>query len=213
MSNLVLNIVYSDDQIVVVNKPGGLLSVPGRGDNKQDCVTSRLKKIFPDCINQPSVHRLDMHTSGLLLLALNQKAHSNLSVQFQNREVYKEYVAVVDGKIKNNSGKIELAFRLDVDNRPRQIYDPVQGKTGITLWRKIEEYPERTRIKFIPLTGKTHQLRVHAASPLGLNTPIVGDKLYGNENSDEELKLCSVRLKFFHPGTGKEMDFKIEPEF
>ena len=188
MSDSVLNIVYSDEKIVVVNKPGGLLSVPGRGESKQDCVTSRLKKLFPDCINQPSVHRLDMQTSGLLLLALNQKAHSNLSVQFQNREVYKEYVAVVDGKIKKNSGIIELAFRLDVNNRPKQIYDPVNGKTGITLWRKLEEYSETTRIKFIPLTGRTHQLRVHAASPLGLNVPIVGDKLYGNENSDEELK-------------------------
>ena len=213
MRNDLLDIVYYDYDIVVVNKPGGLLSVPGRGSDKQDCVTNRLKKLFPDCINQPSVHRLDQHTSGLLLLALNQKAHTNLSIQFENREVYKEYIAILDGKLKKDNGKIELAFRLDIDNRPKQIYDPVNGKTGITLWRKIEENPKITKVKFIPLTGRTHQLRIHSASLFGLNAPIYGDQLYGNGKPDDELKLCSVRLKFEHPSTSKKLDFKINPPF
>lgn len=208
-----LNIVYQDEYIVVVNKPGGLLSIPGKGSDKQDCVTSRLKKLFPECIDQPSVHRLDMPTSGLLVLAFDQKSHSHLSKQFQNREVEKEYIAVVDGIIKENSGRIELPFRLDIDNRPYQIFDPVHGKIGITYWNKISEEGNYTRIQFLPLTGRTHQLRVHSASPIGLNAPIVGDSLYGKGKEGDQLNLCSVRLGFKHPTSSKNLMFSIKENF
>lgn len=208
-----LNIIYQDDYIAVVNKPGGLLSIPGKGPFKQDCVTARLKKLFPDCIQQPSVHRLDMATSGLLVLAFDQKSHSHLSKQFQNREVEKEYTAVVEGIIKENSGRIELPFRLDIDNRPYQIYDPVQGKIGVTYWNKIREEGNYTRIQFLPLTGRTHQLRVHSASPFGLNAPIVGDPLYGRGKEGDQMKLCAVQLKFKHPVTETDKDFRIKEPF
>lgn len=208
-----LDIVYRDEYIVVVNKPGGLLTIPGKGEDKQDCVTSRLKKLIPDCIEQPSVHRLDMATSGLLVLALDSKSHSDLSIQFQNREVEKEYVAVVEGVIEERSGKIELPFRLDVDNRPLQIYDPVYGKTGITFWEKLSTEENTTRIKYTPITGRTHQLRVHSAYHLGLNAPIVGDALYGSGKEGDQLKLCAVYIKFRHPVKKEWLSFRIEPCF
>jgi len=208
-----LDIIYQDENIVVVNKPGGMLSIPGKGPKKQDCVTARLKKLFPNCINQPSVHRLDMATSGLLVLALDQKSHSNLSIQFQNREIGKEYIAVVEGIIEEKNGKIELPFRLDVDNRPLQIYDPFYGKIGITFWQNLGSNNNKTRIKFIPITGRTHQLRVHSSFKLGLNAPIVGDTLYGSGREGDQLKLCAVFLSFKHPVTNKKLKFTIEPDF
>lgn len=208
-----LNIIYQDENIVVVNKPGGMLTIPGKGPEKQDCVTSRLKKIFPNSIEQPSVHRLDMATSGLLVLALDQKSHSNLSIQFQNREIGKEYIAVVEGVLEEKKGKIELPFRLDVDNRPLQIYDPVQGKMGTTFWQNLGVSENTTRIKFTPVTGRTHQLRVHSSFRLGLNAPIVGDPLYGSGKEGDQLKLCAVYLSFKHPVTNKKMEFRIEPTF
>lgn len=213
MKNDLLDIVYYDEDIAVVNKPGGMLTIPGKGDDKYDCVTTRLKKLFPKCIEQPSVHRLDMATSGLIVLAFNQKAHSNLSIQFQNREVKKEYIALLDGLIPEDKGRIELPFRLDVDNRPYQIYDPENGKIGITLWEKIGEENGFTRVRFFPKTGRTHQLRVHSAFRLGLNRPIVGDNLYGRGTEGDQLKLCSVYLGFTHPTSGKFMEFRIKENF
>lgn len=208
-----LNIIYEDENIVVVNKKGGMLTIPGKGPEKQDCVTSRLKKIFPNSIEQPSVHRLDMATSGLLVLALDQKSHSNLSIQFQSREIGKEYIAVVEGILEEKNGKIELPFRLDVDNRPLQIYDPVYGKMGTTFWQNLGVSENTTRIKFIPVTGRTHQLRVHSSFRLGLNAPIVGDPLYGSGKEGDQLKLCAVYLSFKHPVANKKMEFRIEPTF
>ncbi len=202
-----IDIVYSDDHIVIVNKPSGLLSVPGRGLNKQDCVVSQIKYLFPQCIDQPAVHRLDMDTSGLLILALTQEAHRNLSKQFQHRKVKKHYIALLDGIIKQTSGEIRLPFRLDPDNRPYQMYDPENGKLGITRWKKLGIKNGKTRIKFSPLTGRTHQLRVHSAHKYGLGTPIVGDKLYGNETKHGKLKLHACELTFTHPVTNKEICF------
>ena len=121
-----LTIIHSDTSIVVVEKPGGMLAVPGRGEDRQDCVANRVKKLFPSCIDQPAVHRLDMFTSGLMILALKAEAHRHLSQQFATRSVSKRYIALVDGLPKQDSGTIELAFRLDPDNRPYQVYDPVQ---------------------------------------------------------------------------------------
>jgi len=208
-----LDIRYHDAALVVVNKPRGLLSVPGRGPDKQDCIVNRLRKGFPDCIPQPAVHRLDMDTSGLMVLALTVAAHKHLSLQFQDRSVTKRYLAVLDGIIEKEHGEIRLPFRLDVANRPHQIYDPVQGKMGITLWQKIAVTNHRTRMQFTPITGRTHQLRVHAAHPLGLGYPIVGDRLYGHGKSGDRLLLHAAFLRFQHPVSHEILCFESSPLF
>ena len=214
-----LDIVYRDDSIIVVNKPAGLLSVPGRGEEKQDCVVARVKRLFPDCLDQPSVHRLDMDTSGLLVLAFTQEAHRDLSIQFIKRQVHKRYVALLEGVVPKDSGQIELAFRYDPDNRPRQKYDPVLGKWGTTVWQKIRVEPFGedktlvTRVQFEPLTGRTHQLRLHSAHEKGLGHPIVGDRLYGSGSETSRLMLHAYTLQFTHPTTGQIMQFTLDPDF
>jgi tRNA pseudouridine32 synthase/23S rRNA pseudouridine746 synthase len=208
-----IDIVYRDAAIVVVNKPGGLLSVPGRGADKQDCIALRVRNLFPDCIAQPSVHRLDMETSGLMVLALTPEAHRNLSVQFQKRTISKQYLAVLQGIVAGEQGRIELAFRLDVARRPYQVYDPAQGKWGITLWEKIDVRDSETRIRFTPLTGRTHQLRVHAAHPMGLGCPIVGDRLYGHGKPGDRLLLHASFLRLQHPDNNKILSFESHPWF
>ena len=134
-----IDILYIDQHLAVINKPSGLLSVPGRTPENQDCVVSRLKKLFPHCIEQPSVHRLDMETSGVMVYALTKEAHRNLSMQFENGSVHKKYIALIDGVFDHNEyqGELKLKFRLDVNNRPHQIYDEVNGKLGITEWKKL----------------------------------------------------------------------------
>lgn len=200
-------IIYQDRHLVVVDKVGGLLAVPGRGPENQDCVTARIRQLCPDCIEQPAVHRLDMDTSGLMVLGLTQKAHRDLSRQFAERRVVKGYLALVDGLVCGEKGEIQLRFRLDPANRPSQIYDPVQGKLGISRWRKRADINDRSLIEFTPLTGRTHQLRLHAAHPLGLGHPIVGDRLYGERIPGQPLHLHAMRLRFSHPETLEPMDF------
>ena len=160
MNEELLDIVYADNKLVVVNKPSGLLSVPGRGPENQDCVVTRVQTMFPECRKFPTVHRLDMDTSGLLVLGLTARAVRELIDQFQNRQVKKRYIALLDGIIKDDEGVIEMAFRLDPYNRPYQVYDPIHGKLGVTHWRKLGIENGMTRVKFTPLTGRTHQLRV-----------------------------------------------------
>ncbi len=203
-----VEIIYQDAAIVVVDKPGGLLSVPGRGPDRQDCVVRRIRNLFPACISQPAVHRLDLETSGLMVLALTAEAHKRLSFQFQHRKVEKQYLAILEGVVAEERGEIELAFRLDVANRPYQMYDPVQGKWGITRWEKIAVTGHRTRLRFTPLTGRTHQLRTHAAHPLGLGCPIVGDRLYGRGKPGDRLHLHASRLCFQHPGKAETLCFE-----
>ena len=239
-----LEILYRDNSIVVINKPSGLLSIPGRGEDKLDSVTTRLKRIFPHCIEQPSVHRLDMDTSGLLVLALDKESHKNLSVQFMEGKIHKKYVAFLKNKpsfgkgCKLNpanenqpvSGRIELPFRLDIENRPHQIYDEVYGKWGITNFqllpaseadtllsmfkltkKQLEHFHksyEPVPIIFEPETGRTHQLRLHSSSIHGLNAPIIGDNLYGSQSENERLMLHAFELAFTHPKTGEKMFFK-----
>ena len=211
--SIAIEIVHQDSCILVVNKPADLLAVPGRGPNKQDCVVSRIRSLLPELIEQPAVHRLDQQTSGLMVLALQATAHQNLSRQFQHRRVVKRYVAIVDGVVVPESGRITLPIRLDPDNRPRQIYDPVNGREALTLWRKIELDTHRTRIDFTPLTGRTHQLRVHSAHPGGLDAPIVGDRLYGTGKSGETLLLHACYLSFIHPADDRIVEFHSEPHF
>lgn len=216
---LQLDIIYRDDDIIVINKPSGLLSVPGRGPDKQDCVVNRVRRLYPFCIEQPSVHRLDMDTSGLLLLAFNQKAHSNLSKQFIGRTIKKEYIALVDGVVTETEGTIELAFRYDPEQKPRQKYDPVLGKRGITHWERLRVEPLGgtnrlvTRIRFQPDTGRTHQLRLHSMHERGLGFPILGDPLYGDAQSAPRLMLHASVISFLHPTSGKRMQFVSEPDF
>ncbi|MCI5194724.1 MAG: RluA family pseudouridine synthase [Candidatus Electrothrix sp. AW5] len=212
-----LEIIFADQQLVVVNKPGGLLAVPGRGPNKQDSVVSRLQEYFPQAIKQPAVHRLDMATSGLMVLALTTAAHRHLSDQFSQRRVAKKYVALLDGIVTQESGHIELRFRLNPAHRPYQIYDPVQGKLGITRWHRLalceDKANPQTRIAFIPLTGRTHQLRLHAAHPLGLGCPIIGDSLYGSGQMGDPMYLHATSLAFTHPLTREELVFYSPPPF
>ncbi len=208
-----LTFLHIDPDFLVVEKPGGLLAVPGRGPDKQDCVVSRVKALYPDCIRQPAVHRLDMYTSGVMILARSKEAHRHLSIQFEQRLVKKEYIALLDGLLAYDEGLIELPFRLDTENRPLQIYDPIHGKTGLTRWRKLSEDNTTTRVLFFPLTGRTHQLRVHAAHHLGLGVPIVGDTLYGRGREGGQMFLHASLLSIRHPFSGYHMDFSSEPAF
>jgi tRNA pseudouridine32 synthase/23S rRNA pseudouridine746 synthase len=198
---------------VVVDKPSGLLAVPGRGPEKSDCVTARVRSRHPDCIEQPAVHRLDMDTSGLMVVALRADAHRHLSRQFQSRRTRKRYLALLAGRLEASQGTIRLPFRLDVDNRPYQILDEVHGKLGITHWRRIAIEGGRTRVAFTPVTGRTHQLRVHAAHPRGLGIPIVGDPLYGNGVREGRLRLHACELAFVHPATGTTLAFQSDAPF
>lgn len=208
-----LEFIHQDPAFVVINKPSGLLSVPGRGPLMQDCAVNRLKVVFPDCIEQPSVHRLDMDTSGLLILALTAEAQRNLAMQFEQRRVEKMYIALIDGIVGQDKGEITLAFRLDPENRPHQVYDPEHGKIGITRWRKLGMDGGRTLMEFVPLTGRTHQLRLHASHPLGLGFPIVGDRLYGSGTAPGQLKLHATKIAFDHPQTGARLSFSSPPDF
>ncbi len=206
-------VIYCDADIVIVNKPGGLLSVPGRGPDKQDCIAKRLQDIFPDMIQQPAVHRLDMYTSGLMVFARTREAHRKLSIQFEKHQVHKQYQALVDGIIDGHKGEIHLSFRLDLDNRPLQIYDHQNGKPGITHWKRLTIQSGMTRIEFTPITGRTHQLRLHSAHPLGLGTPIIGDSLYGSGNDGDRMMLHATSLCFFHPANKKYICFSSPPPF
>ena len=220
-----LEILYQDEDIVVVNKQSGLLSVPGRGPEKQDCIVNRLKKLFPQCIPQPSVHRLDMETSGILVLALNEDSHRNLCKQFEEKKVQKRYIALIDGKLPEKftkNGTMELYFRVDIENRPHQIWDEIYGKNAVTEWNWIDEEiyssPDGTnrlctRILFIPHTGRTHQLRLAAADIHGFGVPIIGDTLYGHCEKGERLMLHAEFLSFIHPATGKLMEFSCPASF
>lgn len=225
-----IEVLYQDSQIVVVNKPSGLLSVPGRGRKKRDCVESRVKRLYPECINQPAAHRLDMETSGILVLAKTEDAFRNLSIQFMNGLVQKKYIAVLDGILEKadglavpkkgeEEGRIELRFRLDVNNRPYQIYDDENGKLGITLWKKDGTFSyvnkcgqtrKGTKIIFTPLTGRTHQLRLAASDKHGFGLPIIGDSLYGKCSKGERLMLHAEQIDFYHPLSGRKLHFEKE---
>ncbi|MDR0477414.1 MAG: RluA family pseudouridine synthase [Desulfobulbaceae bacterium] len=206
-------ILYHDDFLVVAVKPPGLLAVPGRGADKQRCLVSLLREQFPLMIAQPAVHRLDMATSGLMVVAISDTAHRRLSRQFASRQVTKEYVAVLDGLVAGESGRIELAFRLDPQNRPHQVYDPEGGKLGVSRWRRLGNEQGRSRLAFFPETGRTHQLRLHAAHPLGLGAPVVGDTLYGHGRAGDRLLLHATGLAFLHPISGEHLTFRHEPDF
>jgi len=199
MSDLI--ILHEDPAFLVVEKPGGLLAVPGLGPHKQDCVVNRVRALYPDCFHHPAVHRLDMYTSGIMVMARTRESLAIIGKQFENRLVEKEYEAILDGILEQDEGLIDLCFRLDLDDRPRHIYDPVQGKRGITRWKKISTANGKTRVRFFPKTGRTHQLRLHASHPEGLCIPIVGDFLYGHGSDGDPMLLHACQISFLHPET------------
>jgi tRNA pseudouridine32 synthase/23S rRNA pseudouridine746 synthase len=206
-----LSIIYEDAWLVVVDKPSGLLSVPSRDTSVTDSVLARLRARYPHATGPLLVHRLDLDTSGLLVAALDARTHAALQRQFLHREVHKRYVAWVEGPVRDEQGTIGLPMRVDLNDRPRQIHDPVHGKSAVTGWRVLERRGTRTRVALSPLTGRTHQLRVHAAHPLGLGAPIVGDRLYGRE--DGRLLLHAEWLSFTHPHTGQRVSFERPAPF
>lgn len=203
-------IVHYDDDIIVVEKPGLLLSVPGRGPDKQDCVVNRLAEEFGLVL---AVHRLDWETSGLMVLARNKQAHRELSRQFQEREVSKQYTAVVYGCVEGEQGEVDLPLICDWPNRPRQKVDMEQGKPSLTRWRVVEGSPDHSRMLLTPVTGRSHQLRVHMMS---MGHPILGDPLYSQGEALSmagRLLLHANFLGFQHPTGATEMSFESVPPF
>ncbi len=204
-----MEIIYEDAPLLVVHKPAEFLSVPGK--NIQDSVYQRIKDKYPKATGPLIVHRLDMSTSGLMLIAKSEKTHKYIQYQFINRFVKKRYVALLDGIIEADEGVIELPLRVDLDNRPQQLVCYEHGKKATTKWKVIERKNGKTRIHFFPITGRTHQLRVHAAHPLGLNTPIIGDDLYGVKG--ERLHLHAEWIEFRHPLTKETICFEVAADF
>ena len=192
-------IIYEDDWIIIVNKPAGMLSVPGKDDVPS--VYSLIREYYPDIEGPLTVHRLDMDTSGLLMIARNKSVHQNLQAQFKNRTVKKRYIALLDGIVDEDQGTIELPLRPDPFDSPRQIVDMIHGKPAYTDYEVLSRDECHTRIAFYPRTGRTHQLRVHAAHLLGLHCPITGDRLYGK--AANRLYLHAESLEFVHPVTNE----------
>lgn len=215
-----LNIVFEDDWLLVVNKPAGMLSVPGKAE-EIDSVYHRLKAKYPEATGPMIVHRLDMATSGLLLVAKTKEVHQHLQEQFENRSIKKRYVALLDGIVEKTSeaihqyadktGRIELPLCLNPLDRPRQMVSLEYGKQAITDYQILRYAEDRTRIAFYPLTGRTHQLRVHAAHPQGLGCPITGDELYGKKA--DRLYLHAEYIEFRHPFYGNIISVQKEADF
>lgn len=204
-----LDILYEDDYLLVINKPEGMLSVPGKGD--ADSVYQRLSILYPEATGPIIVHRLDMATSGLLLAAKTKEAHQNLQAQFKNRTIQKRYIALLEGEVPQDEGEIRLPLCPDPLDRPRQIVSEEFGKPALTHYRVLERTSGKTLIAFYPQTGRTHQLRVHAAHPLGLHCPILGDELYGRKA--ERLYLHAEYLAFTHPITSERIEIQKSPAF
>lgn len=205
-----LEIVYEDPWLSVINKPAGMLSVPGKEDAVS--VYSLMREQYPEADSPLTVHRLDMATSGLMLIAKTKRVHQNLQAQFKNRLVRKRYVALLEGIVPKDKGTVDLPLCLNPLDRPRQMVHTEHGKPAITDYQVLERLDgKRTRIAFYPRTGRTHQLRIHAAHPLGLHCPIIGDELYG-EKADR-LYLHAEYLEFTHPITGETVRITKEAEF
>lgn len=206
-------ILYEDEWLIAVNKPAGLLSVPGRYSERQDSVLARLRYLLPDGMAIATVHRLDLETSGILVLARDRQTHRHLSQQFQQRRVQKVYEAILAGSVTMERGAIELPLWGDPSDRPYQKVDEQQGKLSITQFRVIAREGGYTRIEFLPLTGRTHQIRVHAADPRGLGIPILGDRLYGCRAKVGRLHLHARELCFEHPQSGQIVSLVAETPF
>lgn len=208
-----IDTVYADRHLLVLSKPSGLLSVPGKGIDKQDCLSCRVQKNYPDAL---IVHRLDMATSGLMLMARGLAMQSALSKLFENRQIYKRYAAVVDGQMNAQADwqLTDLPMALDWPNRPLQIVSP-DGKPSQTRWRVLHHNTDTntTRVELEPITGRTHQLRVHLRA---IGHPILGDMLYAPvavQAKATRLMLHASTLRFVHPASGESMVFENSPTF
>ena len=204
-----LEIIYEDDALIVVNKPAEFLSVPGK--EISDSVYTRIKEQYPDATGPLIVHRLDMSTSGILLLTKTKEANKALQSQFIKRTIKKRYIALLEGDVSGEKGKISLPLRLDLDDRPKQLVCFEHGKNAETIWEVINREQGKTRVYLYPITGRTHQLRVHAAHKNGLNHPILGDDLYGTKQ--DRLHLHAEFIAFTHPTTQEKMSFRVPPDF
>lgn len=207
-----LSVIYVDEAILVLDKPSGLLSVPGRGEGKDDCLISRAQKDFSDAL---TVHRLDMSTSGLVIMGRGPEMQRQLSVAFQDRKVSKQYVAVVDGLMQNSKGTVDLPLIIDWPNRPRQKVDFEHGKSAITHYRVThrDEAKQQTRVLLEPVTGRAHQLRMHM---LHLGHPILGDDIYAPPETlqkADRLLLHASSLTIKHPITWEMMTFEAPVPF
>lgn len=202
-----LETIYRDAAFLAVNKPTGMLTVPGRGADKQDCLYHRVLEQFPDAL---MVHRLDMDTSGLVLFARTPEAQRSLSLLFEKRGISKTYVAVVEGAIEQEEGMIDYPMRKDMEQRlpPKHLVDCVRGKKAITEWRVLERGDGTTRVALFPKTGRSHQLRVHMQS---IGHPIVGDPIYGQPS--RRLMLHAQTLEFRHPVTDEPIRLESPPPF
>ena len=204
-----IQIEYEDEYMLVINKPADFLSVPGK--NIQDSVQQRMKRKYQEATGPMVVHRLDMATSGLMLIAKSREIHKALQAQFIDRSIKKRYEALLDGLIEGEKGRIELPLRVDMEDRPRQLVCHEHGKAARTIWEVIERREGKTKVYFYPITGRTHQLRVHASHAEGLNTAIVGDDLYGTKAN--RLHLHAAFIQFEHPVSGKTMRIKADAPF
>lgn len=203
-----VEIIYQDEHIVAVNKPQGLLSVPGLGPDKKDCMISRLLDIIPEA---KVVHRLDCYTSGLMLFAIGIEMQRALSRIFHDRKIEKQYIAIVEQWFDEEAGVIKFPMRCDIDNRPHQIVDYEHGKSAITRWHVLQRDIGAVRLLLKPETGRTHQLRVHCAA---MGHPIIGDGLYGNDKVKQpRMLLHADNLEFEHPVTNQKMRLISECEF
>jgi tRNA pseudouridine32 synthase/23S rRNA pseudouridine746 synthase len=206
--NPYLEIVFQDDDIVIFNKPSGLLSVPGK--EHADCLQARAQTVFPTAT---IVHRLDMATSGLMVMALNKLAHRHISKQFELRETAKVYQAIVFDILQQDSGVIDLPLICDWPNRPKQMVDHEQGKKALTHWRVLERNANTTRVELKPVTGRSHQLRVHM---LSIQHPIIGDTLYAHNQAldmADRLNLHAMFLSLRHPVTEQTLYFESKVPF
>lgn len=204
-----LDVIHQDHEILVVNKPAGLLSVPGKGEHLSDCLLSRVQKAFPEAL---LVHRLDRDTSGVMIFALTQHAQRHLGLQFEKRQVKKVYVARVAGEITEKTGTVDLPLIVDWPNRPKQKVDPVEGRPAVTDWRVVRREDGTTRVRLFPHTGRSHQLRVHMAE---IGHPILGDPFYaeGQARNHPRLMLHSESLRVRHPDGGVGMTFSARSPF
>ncbi|WP_415234402.1 pseudouridine synthase [Pseudorhodobacter sp.] len=198
-----LSVIYADDHIVVADKPSGLLSVPGRGAARSDCLINRLREDFPDIL---LVHRLDQDTSGVMIFGRTKAAQGFLGQQFEKRLTKKIYIARVWGEVTEESGRVDLPLIVDWPNRPRQHVNFETGKPSVTDWRVLKRGRDETRMRLTPLTGRSHQLRVHM---LEIGHPILGDPLYasGPAAAFPRLMLHADSLKIRHPESGAAMSF------
>ena len=203
-----IDVIHADDEVLVVSKPHGLLSVPGKGAHLADSLLTRLKEVFPATL---LVHRLDRDTSGVMVFALVPHAQRHLGLQFEKRQVRKAYVARVHGHVPGSVGTIDLPLAADWPNRPRQMVDLRYGRPAVTKWEVLQACTDESRLMLFPRTGRSHQLRIHCQA---IGHPILGDPLYaeGDARQHPRLMLHSVSLRFRHPADGSEVSFSAEPE-